>query len=214
MNKNKEKLVEIGQHFKKIGYLAAADGNFSTRIDDQRILITPSGRNKDFLTQETIAMMDISGTAISGTPSSESRMHIEIYRKHERAKWVFHTHPPYATAWSLCHPEADELPLSALPEVALGIGSAPIVKYATPGSSHLAESLSEASLKSKAIVMQRHGVVAWGETWEETINAVERIEHAAKILCIAQSIGGYTSIDDADMMVIKEKRAALGERSL
>lgn len=92
------------------GLLAAADGNVSLRLEDGRVAITPRGVAKATLRREDFAFLDLDGTIFSGHPSSERLMHLAVYRTCPEAKAVVHAHPVTAIAWSLAHPDADELP--------------------------------------------------------------------------------------------------------
>ena len=95
------------------GWVAACDGNVSLRTG-KRILITPGGRYKGLVRADEIAEMDLDGRVLSGHPSSERVMHLEIYRSCPEARAVVHAHPPFATAWTIAFPEADELPVGAV----------------------------------------------------------------------------------------------------
>lgn len=207
IDKAKGLIVEACHHFKNMGYLAAADGNISHRLDRDRILMTPSGMNKQFISGEQISMLDTAGMPISGTPSSEKLVHLAIYDKIADAKWVIHAHPPYSIAWSLNQDNATEMVIDALPEVILGVGRIPIVPYFLPGGIELSEAIAKEAVQHKALIMRRHGVLAWGEDWEEAVNGIERVEHAAKIICLAMQIGGFSTLSSRELAAVKDKRS-------
>ena len=45
----RKEIVEAGKRVYDRGYVASNDGNISARIDDERILITPTGVSKGFM---------------------------------------------------------------------------------------------------------------------------------------------------------------------
>ena len=152
--------------------LAAADGNVSLRLADGRIAITPSGVNKATIRPEHIAFMSVSGSVLSGHPSSERLMHLAIYGACPDARAVVHAHPPTAIAWTIARPDWTELPGDILPEVVLGVGSIPIVPYARPGTDAVGAALLPSLPRSRALILARHGVVCWGETLAEGYDGI------------------------------------------
>jgi Ribulose-5-phosphate 4-epimerase and related epimerases and aldolases len=136
--------------------LAAADGNVSTRLDEERILITPSGVEKAFVKPEQMAMISLEGEVLEGMPSAEVSMHLEVYRQCPEARSVVHAHPPHAIAWSLACPDMTELPSNVLPEVLLATGRVPVVPYARPTTNEMAEKIRP-YLDHKVMILARHG---------------------------------------------------------
>ena len=79
----KKTLCRIGQKMKEAGLVAACDGNISFRRDDGTVVITPSGVPKGELKPKHLLVVDLDGHVLEGTgkASSESALHLEIYRK-------------------------------------------------------------------------------------------------------------------------------------
>ena len=209
----KSEICRIGRLLHERGYIAAADGNISYKLDDNRVLITSSGKHKAFLDENMISMVDLTGERISGSPSSETAVHVAIYRETSMARAVIHAHPPHCIAWSIAHPNDRELPLDAMPEVLLGIGKAPIVAYQTPGSPHLAENIARFAETNRVLIMARHGVIAWGENLMEAYMGIERVEHAAKVLTLAQNLGEISSLTSAEITRLGKIRSELGPQT-
>lgn len=210
----KSKIVAICSKLNQKNHLAAADGNVSYRVSDREILITPSGINKAEMQPSHIAAMTIEGEVLSGTPSSERLMHLEVYRRCPKAKAVVHAHPPTAIAWSIAHPELRELPAECMSELILAVGSIPVVPYARPGTAQMADHLAPFLPRSRVLILARHGGLSWGEDLDEAYNGMERLEHSAMVLKAAWELGGLTSLSAEEVAVLKEMRAKLGERTL
>lgn len=208
------KIIKVCKRLYKKNLLAAADGNISCRVG-HRILITPSGVHKGFLKKEQLAVLDLeSGEALLGTPSSEKLMHLEVYKKCDKAKAVIHAHPPTAVAWSIARPRLQELPSESLSEVILAVGHIPFVPYARPGTLQMAEVLAPYLPDRRTMILSRHGALCWGESLEEAFNGMERIESSAHMLFLAEQLGGITNLPDEEVANLKELRKKLGERSL
>ena len=82
------------------GYVVSNDGNVSVRVEDGKILITPSGVGKGRMTPDMLVLCDLEGVILEGDrpPSSESKMHLMIYRERPDVRAVVHAHPPFSTA--------------------------------------------------------------------------------------------------------------------
>ena len=194
--------------------LAAADGNVSFLLEDGRIAITPSGVAKALVEPGDLAYLAPDGAVLSGRPSTESLMHLAVYRSCPEARAVVHAHPPTAVAWSLAHPDWPCLPSEALPEVILAAGTIPFVPYARPGTAAMGEVLGPYLPAHRLLVLSRHGALAWGETLEEAYNGMERLEHACQILKAAFDLGGARPLPEQEVEALRQARALSGGRLL
>jgi L-fuculose-phosphate aldolase len=207
-------IVEIARRLHQRNMLAAADGNISFRLSDQEILITPSGIAKGFMKPEQMAVITLDNQILSGTPSGERLMHLEIYKACPQAKAVIHAHPPTAIAWSIAKPELKELPSESLSEVILAAGRIPFVPYARPGTLDMGTHLNTFLPAHRAMILSRHGAVTWGEDLDEAYRGMERIEHSALILAMAMQLGGLTNLPKDEVAALFALRTQLGERLL
>jgi L-fuculose-phosphate aldolase len=207
-------ILDAGRRLYARNMLAAADGNISFRRDNSDILITPSGRSKAHIAGHEIARINLDGQVLEGRPSGERDMHLAIYRLCPLAKAVVHAHPPHAVGWSLARPHLTELPNESLSEIILGAGSIPIVPYARPTTEAMGNQLAKYLPKSRALILSRHGAVCWGESLDEALNGMERLEHSAQMLWIAETLGGAKALPADEVQALKAMRAQFGERLL
>ncbi len=194
--------------------LAACDGNISYRLDDNAILITPSGKPKFLLEEDDIAVVDIDGTVINGKPSSETLMHLEVYRMRPDARAVIHAHPPTAVAYSIAHPDANEIPGSSFSELILAVGTLPIVPFQVPGSLEMGTALHPFIKDHKVMVLARHGALSFGEDLIEAYNGMERLEHCCEILLKAEKFGAVTELDEKTIDQLRVMRKKIGDKTL
>lgn len=210
----RQNMVEVARRLYDRNLLAGADGNISVRLRDNYVLFTPAGRRKAFIDPSDIAVMTLEGGVFSGVPSAERKLHLEIYRLCRQAKAVIHAHPPYATSWTIARPELKELPNDRLSETILGVGQIPIVPYARPTTEKIAQSLHPVLPLNRAIILSRHGALSWGEDLEEALNGIERIEHTAQILWLAESLGGSKPLPTEEIHALEDMRKENGDKSL
>ncbi|MDR0434242.1 MAG: class II aldolase/adducin family protein [Gracilibacteraceae bacterium] len=191
-NEIKRTIVEIGRRLYSRRLIAAYDGNISCRADggDGAVIwITPAGVNKGFLTEETLVGLDKDGRATEGggTPSSESALHLRVYRENPAARAIVHAHPPAATALA-CMGRSLELPV--LPEVLLTLGPVPLAPYAPPGSPGAAESAAPYARTHNGVLLANHGAVTWADEPWKAYYYMEKLEHFADIILRIESAGG------------------------
>src|SRR5260370_27764650 len=114
------------------GFNVACEGELSVRLDDVRILTTPTCMNKGMLTPEDLVTIDLEGRQVAGDrkASSELAMHLLFYRMRPDVNAICHAHPPTATGFAAA---GRALGQALLPEVIIGLGQIPLVKDGTPG---------------------------------------------------------------------------------
>ncbi len=207
-------IIETAKILYQKNLLAAGDGNISVLIDDKKVLITPQGKRKASLQQDEMALLDIDGTALHNKASSETTMHLTIYQHCPKARAVIHAHAPYAVAWSIAYPDLKELPSHSLAEVILACGSIPFVPFARPGTKQMGDNLLPFLPKHRAMILSRHGVLAWGETLAEALNGVERIEHSAQMLFHAKALGQLTNLPDDEIAYLYQQKEKRGDTLL
>jgi L-fuculose-phosphate aldolase len=203
------------RHLHERDLLAASDGNISVRLADGRVAITPAGVNKARLRAEEMAVLGPAGETLTGDPSSERLLHLAIYAACPAARAVVHAHPPAAIAWSVGRPALTELPVDVLPEVILATGGIPIVPYARTGSVALGAALGPFLPDHRALVLARHGAVTWGESLDEAVDGMERLDHVARTLALAAQLGGLplVGLQPEEVSALRALRARLGSRT-
>ena len=214
VTENKMNIIDVCKQLNSKNMLASADGNVSVRVSDNEILITPTGKNKAWIEQKDLACITLDNKIISGSPSGERLMHLEVYRNCPQAKAIVHAHPPTAIAWSIARPELKELPSDAISELILAVGSIPIIPYARPGTVEMGTALQSFLPQHRVFILARHGALSWGESLEEAYNGMERVEHAALILKNAQELGGITNLPKEEIAYLRELRRRLGNQTL
>ncbi len=186
----KKMILEIGRRIWTRGYVAANDGNISVKINDNEILTTPTGVSKGFMTHDMILKMTVDGKMLTKSakfkPSSEVKMHLEVYREREDVKSVIHAHPPFCTSFAVAGIPLDKC---VLPEAILTIGAVPIAKYGTPSTREIPDAIKPHIQTSDAILLENHGALSLGKDLISAYHLMETLEHAAHIVFLAIELG-------------------------
>lgn len=202
MNQNEvvQQILEIGRRMWQKEWVAANDGNISVKISDNEFLTTATGVSKGFMTEEMIILVDSDGAVIDThpkyKPSSELKMHMEVYKSRKEINAVVHAHPPYSTSFAVIGKPLDQF---ILPEAVLNLGIVPVAKYATPSTIEVPESIQPFLEKSDTILLQHHGALTLGSDLETAYYRMETLEHYSKILHLTQSIGNINFIEDEQL---------------
>ena len=181
-------IVEVGRRLWERGYVASNDGNISVRLDDTRLLTTPKNVSKGFMTPGMMVITDLEGRKISGErdPSSELKMHLEVYRNRPDIRAVVHAHPPTATGFAVAGIALDR---AVLAEVITTLGSIPIAEYATPSTEELPAAVRKYVKAHDGLLLANHGALAMAGDVMSAYYRMETIEHFAKISLVARTLG-------------------------
>jgi L-fuculose-phosphate aldolase len=181
-------IVEVGRRLWVREYVAANDGNISVRLDDDRLITTPKNVSKGFMSPEMMVVTDLNGRKIAGDrdPSSEIKMHVQVYRDRPDARAVVHAHPPTATGFAVAGIPLDR---AVLAEVVTTLGSIPIAEYATPSTDELPAACSKYLKAHDGLLLANHGALAIGPDLFTAYHRMETIEHFAKISLVTRTLG-------------------------
>ena len=208
---HREEIVRYGRMIHERGYVAATDGNLSVRLDQKRILMTPTSMCKGMMSASDLVIIDNKGKKLAGRRdvSSEMAMHLFIYRLRPDIKAIVHAHPPTATGYA-----AAGLPLNEalISEVVICLGAIPLAKYGTPGTPELTDALEPLIPEYDAILMSNHGVVTYGEDLHKAYMKMETVEHFAKVALVAHQLGRQQLLSQEEvekLLVVRRKYAAV-----
>lgn len=169
--------------------MAGTSGNMSAYCPEEELMaITPSSYDYSIMEEKDIVVIDLEGNVVEGChrPSSEWKMHAEIYKHLPRVRAVVHTHSPYATCFAVNH---QEIPVILIEMIPFLKGKLEVSRYAEQGSAEVGLNAVPILERKNACLMANHGVVAVGGTMEEAyINSVY-VEDTAKIYHMALSAG-------------------------
>ena len=184
----RSEVVEIGRRLHERAYVASNDGNISVRLDDERLLTTPKGVSKGFMTPDMLVVTDLEGQKISGErdPSSELLMHLAVYSRRPDVTAVVHAHPPVATGFAVAGIPLDR---AVLAEVITTLGSIPIADYGTPSTHELADAVGKYIKIHDGLLLANHGAITVSDSLMSAYYKMETVEHFARISIVARLLG-------------------------
>ena len=197
----KQKIVDTVKKEYRFQMVNMFEGNVSARLGD-RVFITPSQVDKEIMTAEMIIETDLSGKIIYQPeglkPSSELKMHLEVYRIRPDVRAVVHNHSTYATAFAV---NAMPLVSEALTEMNLTFGEIPVVPYGTPGTEKIYKDFDKYLGNRRAVLLANHGVLAFGADLPTAYSNAEAVEKIAQTLFIARQMGQESKIPSEEIEI-------------
>ncbi|MBC8424859.1 class II aldolase/adducin family protein [bacterium] len=199
-----DEIVRVGRLLYTRKYVVAAEGNLSIRLDRDHFMITPTGVCKGDLSPTELVEMNLGGdVAGSARPSSEWRLHAEIYRRRGDIGAVCHGHPPCATAFACAR---RPLPSALMPEALLLLGDeVHLAPYATPGTDEVPASLRGLTDDESALLLANHGVVTFAATLDTAYALLETVERLAEVALHAETLGGGVRLTRREGARIRER---------
>ncbi len=202
-------IVEIGKYAWQKGWVASNDGNISVRLDENRVLCTPTGVSKGMMSVDDLIVCDLEGNKVEGRRerTSEIMMHLTVYQMRPDIQSVVHFHPPVATGFAVAGRALNE---AILPEVILMLGCVPLAEYGLPGTPELSETLKPYIPGYDAILMGNHGVVCYSTDLWKAYFRMETVEHTARIALVAETLGGAKVLPRQEVAKLFDSRSRYG----
>jgi L-fuculose-phosphate aldolase len=202
-------MVEVGRRMYAREYTDSNAGNISVRLGGDRLLMTPKGVCKGFMTPDMMCITDLEGKKLQGDrdPSTEMLMHLEVYRQRPDVQAVVHAHPPTATGFAVAGIPLDR---AVLAEVLTTLGSIPIAEYATPSTAELPEAVRKYIKAHDGMLLANHGALTVGPDLFAAYFKMETIEHFAKISLVARLLGRENLITRREVERLQELRGTYG----
>lgn len=193
LDRIKEEICLVGKLLYDRGYVVSNDGNISVRIAENEILITPSGVGKGRMTTDMLVRTDLEGNILEGDryPSSESKMHLMVFRQRPDVMSVVHAHPPISTAFAIARRPLTERYLA---EMVVGLGEVPVTEFAMPSTDQVPDSVAPFVADHSAVLLANHGALAWGPSLWSAFDRLEVVEQTARIHLYVDRLGGGVEI--------------------
>lgn len=200
-------LAEAARRSVRLGLNSGSAGNLSLRMGEG-FLITPSGLANDRLTPEQMVPMDMDGGWRGPLrPSSEWRIHRDIYRARPEVGAVVHAHSPHAVSLACLR---RLIPPFHYMVAAAGGRDIPCADYATFGTQALSDAVLKALAGRRACLMANHGQVAVGADLEAALGLAVAVEELAAQYWRASLMGTPVLLSDAEMEAVLERFADYG----
>jgi L-fuculose-phosphate aldolase len=202
-------LTETAKQTVSHGLNKGSSGNVSARLRDG-FLITPSGLPNDTLEPDQMVFVVMDGQA-SGSlkPSSEWRIHRDIYRARPEVTAVVHAHSPHAVSLSCLR---RGIPSFHYMVAAAGGKDIRCAGYATFGTQALSDLILAALQDRRACLMANHGLVTVGVSLDAALTLAIEVEELCAQYWRAKLMGEPVLLSDAEMDEVLERFRHYGQR--
>jgi methylthioribulose-1-phosphate dehydratase len=190
-------LAAVSRRLWERGFVEATSGNFSVRLDPERILVTATGKDKATLGPEDVVVVDRKGDAFPGEknrPSYETKIHARTYEA-TNAGAVLHAHPPHVVALSTAVEGAILLQGLELVKAFAGVKD-PALPLSVPvvDNDQDMERMSRACAAAlrppvPAVVLRGHGATVFGADLDEAVRHLEALEALAHLVILQRTLG-------------------------
>lgn len=217
-------LVAAARRMNPLGINTGRAGNVSMRWHrggEDGMLVTPSA-----MAYETMAIDDVVWVALAvpadedpdaeepvrrhgvRRPSSEWRLHRDLYCAREEAGAIVHVHAPFATTLA-CMPRIHVEGIPAFHYMIARAGGDDIrcAPYATFGTRALSIHARKAIEGRRACLLAQHGMVAIGAGPDEALETAVEVESLARIYWQALQAGEPALLDAQAMSEVKKRFA-------
>ena len=199
--------MQVCRRLYSAGLIAGQDGNVSVRLGDV-ILVTPAGVSKTDVGEDDLVELALDGSVAAGRgrASSEVGMHLSIYAGRPDVHAVVHAHPPVATGFGVAGLDFMD---DVLPEAILLLGGVPLVPYAMPGTPALGDALAPFLAHHDGFLLANHGATTVGPTLLLAHQRMESLEHTARIMLAARSLGRVNTLAPHEADALRSAREGL-----
>ena len=191
----REQVAALHAELVSNGLVVWTGGNVSGRVPGTDLfVIKPSGVAYDDLAPENMILCTLDGEVVPGSegsdraPSSDTAAHAYVYRNMPEVGGVVHTHSTYATAWAA---RAEPIPCVITAMADEFGGDIPVGPFAIIGDDSIGRGIvaTLSGHRSRAVLMQNHGVFTIGRDARDAVKAAVMTEDVARTVHIAKQGG-------------------------
>lgn len=192
------------------GINQGSSGNVSVR-NAHGFLITASGVSYAKMKPHHVVQMDLDG-GYHGEffPSTEWRMHMDIYRARPEAQAIVHVHSPYATALATMR---KSVPAFHYMIGVTGGTSLRVSDYAEFGTQALSDTMLKAMIDRTACLLANHGQICFGPNLDKALWLAKEIETLCHQYWAAITAGKPVLLEDAEMVSVLKRFKTYGKQA-
>jgi L-fuculose-phosphate aldolase len=205
----KKKIIWVCRRMNEMGINQCTSGNVSARTEEG-FIITASGIPYDVMDDQHIVEMDLDGGYYGKyLPSTEWRMHMDIFKARPEAGAIVHTHSIYATA--LATLRKDIPPFHYMIGVTGG-STLRVSDYAEFGTQALSDTMLAALKDRSACLLANHGQIVFGPNLDRALWLAGEIETLCQQYWAACLAGKPVILSDAQMKTVLARFKSYGKQ--
>jgi len=162
--------------------LLCSSGNLSWRLNDEIMLISQTGSWLPYLTKDQVSISRLSDGVILNNvnPSMDSGFHFGIMHLRKEVNVIMHFQSLYGTTLA-CLPDPPTN-FNVINEIPMYVGKIDMLPYICPGSPELGIKVTESMKTHNLVVLQNHGQVVVGRSFNDVIQKALFFELACGII--------------------------------
>ncbi|MGL4410503.1 MAG: class II aldolase/adducin family protein [Zoogloea sp.] len=210
MNENvlREGLIVTARAMLDKGLNTGTSGNVSVRCN-RGFLITPTGRSGEDCRPEEMSLMAMDGSWQGiCAPSSEWRIHRDLYAARPEAGAILHAHSPFATALAC---QGQNIPAFHYMIARFGGADIRCAPYATFGTQDLSSNAIGALEGRSACLLANHGMIVFGRDLRHTLALALEFETLCQQYYRTCLLGAPQILDDAQMAEVMQRFRTYGQ---
>lgn len=178
-------IAAVSRQLHARGWVPATSGNFSARLRNGDIAITASGQDKSKLSSEGVMRLDGDGSALDDqTPSAETGLHLQLYRRDPDIGAVLHVHSLNAILASRLYPAGVQLEdlelLKVFPDIDSHEAELFVPVFANqqdmPRLAGVIEEFMQGHHQGHAYLLAGHGLYTWADNLERCMLQLEALD--------------------------------------
>ena len=174
------------------------EGNVSVRVNKNEILITPSSNRYEDLTPDAIVHLDLEGNPINSKsiPSTETKMHLAVYKSRPKVKCVIHDHSTHVSMLSIIR---KGIPVIMEQQIIFLGGKIECSEITEAHTEEMGPSALKALGINNAAILANHGAIVCGKSVEHAVRFAVILEKLAKIYWGALQVGDPVPIPEENI---------------
>jgi L-ribulose-5-phosphate 4-epimerase len=201
----RQQVYELHMELVRYGLVVWTMGNVSVRDRASGlVVIKPSGVRYEHLKPEDMVVVNLDGQVVEGRLkySSDTLTHLAVYQRRPDVGGMCHTHSTFATAFAAVGKPIPCFLTGMADEFG---GEIPVGEFTLIGNASIGEIVARRIGKSKAILMQNHGVFTIGASGTEAVKAAVMCEDAARTSYYALQLGAPVPIAPDDIARLHDR---------
>jgi L-fuculose-phosphate aldolase len=191
----KADLLWVAQESLRTNLVHGTAGNFSARLPDGNVVLTPSSLPYETMTLDDLVVCDLEGNVVEGTngPTTEKMLHLACLKAYDDIHSVIHCHAKFCTMFAITH---QPIPC-VIEEVEVFVGGdVPVANYKFTGSQDLADEVSKWVGDRAAVLMANHGLLTVGKSPKDALKVANLVEITAEMVWGAKVLGELVPLPD------------------
>jgi L-ribulose-5-phosphate 4-epimerase len=151
------------------------------------------------MTWQDISVVDLDGKQVEGDrePSSETAVHLSVYRARPDVFGIVHSEPVYTNCFGALGMPIEPVVVALLVDIG---GSVPVMPFMSSGSTAFGDEMVRVMGDRNGVIWGNHGLLTHGKTLDQAFRRTVIIENVAQIYHLALSLGKKPVILDRSVI--------------